>query len=429
VGSALAATTGVDLGAAWFGAHYAAMAALCGVVIVPLLLLGIVQSLARQSASLLLRSLLVNVPLALLLTAVAVKLVGLGLSVTDAMSRAVDGGSGTDVGHALTSVGAALTATGAATGGAPAFVVFLGGLVVTAGAVAVWLEPLVRSAAVEVAVLFLPLALASLAWPAIAHWCRRLVDTLAALVLSKFAIVAVLSLAVGALSGGLGWSPASATGPGGAGPSPHGGAGGLAAVFSGAAMLLLAAFMPFALLRILPMVEAGAVAHLEGAGARARSLVAAPARSLGATALRMATGPAVAGAVAAAAGSDPLPLGASAGTPGSPGWSPPPGDPWSDIGEYPDHPEATAELRRYLDGRSAEDGGASPEEDRGPVSPPSVAGSGRPTGVPTGGAGSPGWRAPRHRITLDHLGPKLVMIDPDEPDPPPDPGPPGPADR
>ena len=65
----------------------------------------------------------------------------------------------------------------------------------------------IRAAAVYVAVLFLPLALASLAWPAIAHWCRRLVDTLVALVLGKFVIVSVLSLAAGALAGGTGRRP------------------------------------------------------------------------------------------------------------------------------------------------------------------------------------------------------------------------------
>ncbi len=95
--------------------------------------------------------------------------------------------------------------------GTPAFVLFLGGIVVVIGAVLVWIELLIRSAAVYVAVLFLPLALASLAWPAIAHWCRRLVDTLVALVLGKFVIVSVLSLAAGALAGG------SAAGGGGRG--------------------------------------------------------------------------------------------------------------------------------------------------------------------------------------------------------------------
>ncbi len=80
------------------------MAALAGVVIVPLLLLGIVQSVYRQNLSTLLRSVLVNVPLAVLLTAVAVKLVQLGLAVTDALSSAVAHGAGLDSGHFMASV-------------------------------------------------------------------------------------------------------------------------------------------------------------------------------------------------------------------------------------------------------------------------------------------------------------------------------------
>ena len=55
----------------------------------------------------LIRSVLVNVPLAILLTAVAVKLVQLGLAVTDAMSAAVSDGAGLDTGHFLSSVTAA----------------------------------------------------------------------------------------------------------------------------------------------------------------------------------------------------------------------------------------------------------------------------------------------------------------------------------
>jgi hypothetical protein len=173
VGSVLADTTGIDLGASWFTAHYETMVALCGVVIVPLLLLGIIQSVYRQNASMLVRSVLVHVPLALLLTAVAVKLVQLGLALTDAMSAAVAHGAGLDTGHFMATVTLGLGGTAAAQPSAPSFVVFLGGIAVVIGAVMVWIELLIRAAAVYVSVLFLPLALASLAWPAIAHWCRR----------------------------------------------------------------------------------------------------------------------------------------------------------------------------------------------------------------------------------------------------------------
>lgn len=203
IGAALASSTAVDLSAPWFRAHYATMAALAGVVVVPLLLLGIVQAVYRQSTTLLLRSALVHLPLALLLTGVAVSFVQLGLAATDSLSAAVAHGAGLDSGHFLSGVADGLTAGSAGDPtGPPTFVVFLGGVAVVVGAVLVWLELLVRAAAVYVAVLFLPLALASLAWPAIAHWSRRLADTLVALVLSKFVVVAVLSLAAGALAGG-----------------------------------------------------------------------------------------------------------------------------------------------------------------------------------------------------------------------------------
>ncbi|MGB7052987.1 MAG: hypothetical protein WBG41_15595, partial [Acidimicrobiales bacterium] len=213
VGAVLTSTTSIDLGASWFTEHYETMAALCGVVVLPMLLLGVIQAIYRQDLSMLLRSVLVNVPLAMLLTAVAVKLVQLGLAVTDELSSAVAQGAGLDAGHFMAAVTTALSGGAASQPAVPAFIVFLGGLVVVVGAFLVWIELLIRAAAVYVAVLFLPLALASLAWPAIAHWCRRLVDTLVALILGKFVIVSVLSLAASALDAGTG----TGTGTGGQG--------------------------------------------------------------------------------------------------------------------------------------------------------------------------------------------------------------------
>ena len=315
IGGVLSTTTAVDLGAPWFRSHYATMAGLAGVVVVPLLLLGVLQALYRQSAAMLLRSVLVHVPLAVLLTAVAVSLVQVGLALTDALCAAVSRGAGLDTGHFLGTVTDALApAQAAQPGGAPTFVLFLGGIAVVIGAVLVWLELLLRSAAVYVAVLFLPLALAGLAWPAISHWARRLVDTLAALVLSKLVIVSVLSLAAGALAGGTGSTPTGASGPG----------GGFASVLGGAALLLLAAFAPWSLFRLLPFLESGAVGHLEGLAQRARHQAGIPARGLANVALRAAAAGSLAtgvgavgtvGAVATSGGASVAPFG-GIGVPG-----------------------------------------------------------------------------------------------------------------
>ena len=249
IGDVLSATTTIDLGASWFEAHYGQMTALAGVVILPMLLASTLQAVVRQNPGQLIRTFLLQLPLALLLAVVAIQIVILSLSATDAMSDAVAGGTSADVTSLLTGVTSGLVAS-AADPTIASFVLLLISLLIAVAAFVLWLELLIRAAAVYVAVLFLPLALATLVWPAVSHWCRRLVETLAALILSKFVIVATLSLAAGAVSSGT------------AGSGAHG--SGFSSVLAGGALLLMATFVPFAILRMIPAVEAGAVAHLDG---------------------------------------------------------------------------------------------------------------------------------------------------------------------
>jgi hypothetical protein len=115
------------------------------------------------------------------------------------------------------------------------FLAIMVGLFLVAGAFALWIELLMREAAVYVIVLMLPLAFAALVWPARRIWAIRAVELLAALILSKFAIVAVLSLGGAALSAGTG----------------HG----LTAAMVGVVLLIMGAFAPWALLRLLPLAE------------------------------------------------------------------------------------------------------------------------------------------------------------------------------
>ena len=256
IGTVLTSTTTVDLGATWFRAHYGQMTALAGVVILPLLLVSVLQAVVRQNPGQLVRTFLVQLPLALLLAVVAVQIVVLSLSATDAMSDAVAGGSGADVTSMLSTLSTGLVAA-AGDPSVAGFVLLLVSLLVAVAAFVLWLELLIRAAAVYVAVLFLPLALATLVWPAVSHWCRRLVETLAALILSKFVIVATLSLAAGAISSGSNFS----------------------SVLAGGALLVIATFVPFAILRLIPAIEAGAVGHLEGLRQRGTGLVTGLPRS------------------------------------------------------------------------------------------------------------------------------------------------------
>jgi type IV secretion system protein TrbL len=244
IGGVISASTTIDLGASWFRTHYEVMVGLAAIVVVPLLCVSIIQAIWHQSPSALIRTALVHLPLALLLGAVAVQLVQLALAATNSLSAMVSSTSSGDIGTTLSSLASALAGQASGSGVAvPVFVTLLGALFVSFGALLLWVELLVRASAVYVATLFFPLAMASLVWPAISAWCRRLVETVAALVLSKFVIVAVLSLAIGALGSG---------------------GGSFSSELAGGALLMLAAFAPFTLLRLLPMVEAGAASQLEG---------------------------------------------------------------------------------------------------------------------------------------------------------------------
>ena len=253
IGDVLISTTTIDVGASWFRTHYGQMTALAGVVILPLLLVSTLQAVLRQNPGQLVRTFLVQLPLALVLAVVAIQIVILSLSATDEMSDAIAGGTGADVTHLLSGVTTGLVeASGDPT--IASFVLLLIALLIAVAAFVLWLELLIRAAAVYVAVLFLPLALATLVWPAVSHWCKRLVETLAALIVSKFVIVATLSLAAGAISSGT------------AGSGTHG--AGFSAVLAGGALLVMATFVPFAILRMIPVVEAGAVSHLDGLRSR-----------------------------------------------------------------------------------------------------------------------------------------------------------------
>jgi hypothetical protein len=266
VGTAMSASTSVDLGAGWFSAHIAVMASLAAVVVLPMACCAALQAVYRQSPSMLVRTFLVYLPLSLLLTGVAVELVRMALAVTDALSSRVLSSAGVDTTNVLAPVSTFFSGVGSVEPAVPAFVIFVGGLIVAAVALVLWLELVVRAAAISAAVLFLPLSLASLVWPAVAHWCRRLGDTLVALVLSKLVIAAVLSLAAAALAGG-------------SGQSGNASGGGFAAVVTGIALLLVATLSPFTLLRLVPTVEAGAVSHLESTRHRMQAAARAPLRA------------------------------------------------------------------------------------------------------------------------------------------------------
>ncbi|MHB8264199.1 MAG: hypothetical protein ACYDGY_10750 [Acidimicrobiales bacterium] len=259
LGKFISYTTAPELTSNWFGSDYRTMLYLATAVILPMVCIGAVQSVIRQSPALLLRSFLVHLPLAILMMFIAVQLVHLGLSVTDALSNALAKGSGSTTRNLLVSI-SDLFAKGTGVQ-APAFVLFVFGIVVTICGLILWLELVVRTAAISAATLFLPLGLATFAWPALSHWCRRLAETIAALILSKLVVVAILVLGTSAIG------------------SSVNGRGAFSAGITGIALLILSVFAPFSLFKLVPAIESSAANHLEGARNRISHVAATPVRA------------------------------------------------------------------------------------------------------------------------------------------------------
>jgi hypothetical protein len=99
--------------------------------------------------------------------AVPVLIALLAIEVGDRMSAALSNNASADAQKFMTDAGSALAALGAGTlnPAAPVFGVLLGALIVVLGALSIWLELLLRSAAIYISVLLLPPALVAMTWP------------------------------------------------------------------------------------------------------------------------------------------------------------------------------------------------------------------------------------------------------------------------
>lgn len=284
--AALDASARVDLEAAWFSAHYGLMATLAAFLLLPLLLVSLTMSLLRGDWLGMIRAILLYVPASIFLTAAVVTVTQTGLAAVDAFSADLADDVSERSGEIAASVGSI-----SLVGGVPAFVGLLIGLVMSLAALAVWLELVLRAAAIYVAA-FAPVFFAGIVWPRLQGWASELARLLVALVLSKLVIVSVLSLGLSGVTE----------------------LDGVSGVVSGAAIFALAAFAPFVILSLLPLASGiGA-----GVGVQARSAIgeAGGLRRVWGNAQRRMAGPAGGMQPAAAAAH------AGAGTAASGRWSP-----------------------------------------------------------------------------------------------------------
>jgi hypothetical protein len=230
-------TTRPALGSTWFSATYWRVAAVSALLTLPFLFAAAIHALVRSDLSLLVRAAFGYLPLAMLGVAIAAPITTLLLAATDEMSSFVAAASSHSDATFLARAAAGLAS--ASVINKDPFLGFFVALITVVATVALWIELLVRDAAVDVIVLMLPLFFAAMVWPARRVWAIRAIETLFALILAKFAIVAVLSLGGAAIS------------QGGSGP---------AALLTGVVLVTLATMSPWALLRLLPIHEVAAAA-------------------------------------------------------------------------------------------------------------------------------------------------------------------------
>ena len=242
-GNAQACSTG------WFASSWAAMRRVAAVFMLPLLLLAVFHALAQQNAGLLARAVFVRLPLACIGMLAAVQVVDLSIKATDNLSDFTAANIGADASQFFEGFTKALGVLGAAGFGFAGLLLGLGAIVI---AFVLWLELALRQAAIYAATLFLPLGFAGMLWPASSRWIKRLAEILAAFILSKWVIVAILSMAAAGLGNG----------------EVSEGARGFAPVVTGLALMLMACFAPWALLRVIPVAEVAVAAGFEGMSRR-----------------------------------------------------------------------------------------------------------------------------------------------------------------
>jgi len=246
----LTTSSNPDVTAAWFagsGSPYATVRDVAATLLAGFVFIGLIQGLLAGDGIGMVRRIAGNLPMAvggmILTTAVVAKL----LELTDALSATVLTNSGDQAVHFLSGFGAAASQ---ASGGFAAVVL---GVIAIVAALLLWIELIVRSALVYLLVAITPLAFAATLWPAARGALRKTFELLVATVLSKLVICIAVAVGVAALSG--------AGTAGTTGDLPSDGGASLGALLVGTAVLGLAAFSPFVVLKLVPVAEAALVAH------------------------------------------------------------------------------------------------------------------------------------------------------------------------
>jgi len=225
-------TTTPQLQAAWFQAQFAPMADLGAAIGLLVTLIAFASAAIRRNPQALAAT-LAGIFRAGLGTGLVLALTVLALEIADQISSAVI----TSSPHAFWATVAHAWGTSGFGGFGSSALAMMIALVEVLAAIFVWLELIVRDAAIYLAVLFFPVALAAAIWPALSTWPGRLGRLLLLLVILKPVALIVLSFAGNAAAAGLSF---------GGGVSHS-----VGTILAATVIFALAAFAPWALMYLL----------------------------------------------------------------------------------------------------------------------------------------------------------------------------------
>ena len=236
--SAMDSTTAVGLN----GGFFPALTPICQTVpgmsvalVLALFLVSIIRSPAAGEPGAIIRSALVDVPSAMLLMVMSVAVAWILIRIVDEASLAVTG----DVGAAMGEFTASLVVVEALTGAGLLGIIF--GLLFVVGAILVWLQLLVRAALIYILIVLAPLGFATRAHPGTRQIARRTVEMGIALILSKFGVAVAFGVDATAIESSNGVVEGEGVD--------------LTGMMAGVAVMLMAAFMPWVIWKVFPLVE------------------------------------------------------------------------------------------------------------------------------------------------------------------------------
>ncbi len=241
--SAMDSTTAVDLNGGFFPALTPIRQTVLGMsmaLVLALFLVSIIRSLAAGEPGAIIRSALVDVPSAMFLMVMSVSVAWILIRIVDEASLAVTG----DVGAAMGEFTASLVVVEALTGAGLLGIIF--GLLFVVGAILVWLQLLVRAALIYILIVLAPLGFATRAHPGTRQVARRTVEMGIALILSKFGVAVAFGVGATAIESSNG--------------VVEGDGVDLTGMMVGVAVMLMAAFMPWLIWKVFPLVEAATAA-------------------------------------------------------------------------------------------------------------------------------------------------------------------------